>query len=233
MNSSNPALPTRRRLACALALVTTVGCGSRPPPKPPLQLTDAQRARIERFRGVRGYELVQDAMEHLKATFHDDQGYSMGTGNFRARADRKESRSFGLKGPLEYVDVAVYEPDAVGDWSHPDSQLRYKGTLLGKYRVPIADRIPDALLEDLRRERGGLRIKLRLHREGVLFGWDIERRPGYDPRKRDQFGSAVYVAPVHSFAGGDFREARIINGKAVRKGWYIHPRTGERFETDF
>lgn len=33
--------------------------------------------------------------------------------------------------------------------------------------------------------------------------------------------------------GGDFREAKIYNGIAVRKGWYIHPRTGERIEADF
>ncbi|WP_236651285.1 hypothetical protein, partial [Aquabacterium fontiphilum] len=73
--------------------------------------------------------------------------------------------------------------------------------------IPVADRIPDELLDELRRGGGGLRIKIRLHREGVLLGWDIERRPGFDPKKRDQWGSAVYVGPVHSFAGGDFREA--------------------------
>ncbi|MCL2326787.1 MAG: hypothetical protein FWC40_09890 [Proteobacteria bacterium] len=36
----------------------------------------------------------------------------------------------------------------------------------------------------------------------------------------------------HSFAGGNFREARIINGKPVRKGWYIDRRTGHKIETD-
>lgn len=105
---------------------------------------------------------------------------------------------------------------------------------LGNYTVPVASRIPDALLDDLRRDpRGLFRLKIRLHEQGVLIGWDIERRPGFDLKKRDRFGEAVYVAPEHSFFGGDFREAKIINGKPVRKGWYIHPVTGQRIETDF
>lgn len=108
------------------------------------------------------------------------------------------------------------------------------GKITGLFRVPIAERIPDELINDLRRDpKGSLRIKIRLHQNGVLLGWDIERRPGFNSKKRDKFGEAVYVKAVHSFAGGDFREAEIYNGKPVRKGWYIHPKTGERIETDF
>ncbi len=100
-------------------------------------------------------------------------------------------------------------------------------------RSPVASRIPHELLQDLRQSRGVFRLKIRLHDDGVLIGWDIERRPGYDPKKRNQYGNPTYVAPVHTFVGGDFREAEIFNGKAVRMGWYIHPKTGERIETDF
>src|SRR5690606_14342065 len=108
------------------------------------------------------------------------------------------------------------------------------GKVLGEWQVPIADRIPDEVLDDLRRDRkGSSRLKLRFHREGVLVGWNIERRPGFDPTIRDQWGEARYVSAVHSFAGGNFREAEIVNGKVVRNGWYIHPKTGQRFETDF
>jgi hypothetical protein len=113
-----------------------------------------------------------------------------------------------------------------------------------------------------------------------LRPWDIERRPGYDPKKRDSYGEAVYVAPAYSFTGGDFKEARpansvwedgvikplpyslqtplsdtdeamlkkyglklggmVINPPTpknhryiLEKGWYIHPRTKERIETDY
>jgi hypothetical protein len=110
----------------------------------------------------------------------------------------------------------------------------FEGAVVADVTVPVASRIPEDLLEDLRRDpKGGLRLKLRIHPDTLLVGWDIERRPGFDPKKRDQFGEAVYVAPVHSFAGGDFREAKIFNGQVVRKGWYIDPKTGQKIETDF
>jgi hypothetical protein len=110
----------------------------------------------------------------------------------------------------------------------------YEGPVVRDITVPVASRIPDELLEDLRRDpKGGLRLKLRVHPETLLVGWDIERRPGFDPKKLDSFGEAVYVAPVHSFAGGDFREAKIFNGQVIRKGWYIDPQTGARIETNF
>jgi hypothetical protein len=69
--------------------------------------------------------------------------------------------------------------------------------------------------------------------QGTLFGWDIQRRPAYDPKQHSQNGEPDNVAPEHSFVGGDFREAEIINGKLVRKGWYIDRRTGQKIETDF
>lgn len=115
-----------------------------------------------------------------------------------------------------------------------DSWPMYEGDPLVDVTVPVASRIPDDLLADLRRDRKGmLRLKIRLMPDAILIGWDIERRPGFDPKKRDSAGQIAYVAPVHSFAGGDFREAERVNGKVVRMGWYIDPRTGQRVETDF
>jgi len=110
----------------------------------------------------------------------------------------------------------------------------YEGPSEFEITVSVAERIPEDLLEDLRRApMGTLRLKLRIHPEILLIGWDIERRPGYDPKKLDKWGEISYVGPVYSFAGGDFREAAIFNGQVVRKGWYIDPRTRERIETDY
>jgi hypothetical protein len=95
------------------------------------------------------------------------------------------------------------------------------GAALGDYTVSVASRIPDDLINDLKKNpRGNLRMKFRLHPDGFLFGWDIERR-------------SISSQAVHSFVGGDFQEAKIVDGKAVRKGWYIDPKTKLRIETDF
>ena len=99
------------------------------------------------------------------------------------------------------------------------------GILVGDYTAPVAERIPEALLNDIpkyRKSGMGFRLKIRLHDEGVLIGWDI----------------ANIVDRVH--VGGDFEEAHMIYEgdrknptKRWVNGWYIHPRTKQRIETDF
>jgi hypothetical protein len=76
--------------------------------------------------------------------------------------------------------------------------------------------IPDDLLDAMRRGVGGFRLKIRIHKDGPLIGWDLSR--GFN---------------LQYFAGGDFREADIENGKVLRKGWYIQPKTGQKIDTDF
>ncbi len=97
-----------------------------------------------------------------------------------------------------------------------------KGNIVGNYTVPVASRIPEALLEDMRRNGGGFRLKIRIHDDGPLIGWDVQR--GHD----------------YFHTGGDFKEQRLIylkEGRGYTKvwepGWYIHPKTKERIETDF
>jgi hypothetical protein len=123
---------------------------------------------------------------------------------------------------------------------------QYSSEMLGDYTVKVAERIPDAVLADIRRQRGALRLKFRLKPDGVLFGWDIERG-----------GSGV---SRFSLAGGDFREAGVAydlpkysqpqspeaeqalqaggyflppKSKLIwRKGWEIKP-DGRRVETEY
>lgn len=123
---------------------------------------------------------------------------------------------------------------------------RYNSEMLGDYTVKVAERIPDEVLADIRRQRGALRLKFRLKPDGVLFGWDIERG-----------GSGV---SRFSLAGGDFREAGVAydlpmysqpqsleaeqalqaggyflppKSKLIwRKGWEIKP-DGRRVETEY
>jgi len=110
----------------------------------------------------------------------------------------------------------------------------FTGNIIGEELIEVGSRIPQELIDDLKRDpQGVIRLKFRMSDQGTLFGWDIQRRPAYDPKKHRQNGEPDNVAPEHSFAGGDFREAEIINGKPVRKGWYIDRRTGQKIETDF
>jgi hypothetical protein len=99
--------------------------------------------------------------------------------------------------------------------STPDGNDYEGGTIAGDFTALVAERIPDELLRELRKNGGGFRLKLRVHDDGLLVGWDIRRESDF------------------VMAGGDFREARIFNGQVLRKGWYIHPKTGQKIETDF
>lgn len=96
------------------------------------------------------------------------------------------------------------------------------GNIVGNYTVPVASRIPDELLDELRKNGGVFKLKIRIHDEGPLIGWDVQRD--------SQFLNT----------GGDFKENRLIWVKkglgyeqVWEKGWYIHPKTKERIETDF
>ena len=198
--------------------------------------TEEEQQRLYKFRGVEGGQWVLSSVHELTyIEIRDGEGRYIEAS--AALSAGGSSMSTINEIPIR-LKVIWREKDPVHPilfrGSNSTTGVWSGGKIIASFEIPVADRIPDALLDDLRRDpRGGLRIKIRLHREGVLLGWDIERRPGYDPKKRDSWGSPVYVGAVHSFFGGDFREADIFNGKVVRKGWYIHPKTGQRIETDF
>lgn len=76
------------------------------------------------------------------------------------------------------------------------------GTIIGDYTVPVAERIPDSILDYIRQNGGALRLKIRLKDDGILIGWDVERSlpiPGCKP------GDAAVCTSLHYFLpGGDF-----------------------------
>lgn len=75
----------------------------------------------------------------------------------------------------------------------------YGDEVVGDYTIAVAGRIPDSVVQALKRDRkGDLRLKFRLKPDGVLFGWDVERRPGWKP--------GLSVAPVYEEVGGDFTD---------------------------
>jgi hypothetical protein len=120
---------------------------------------------------------------------------------------------------------AIYA--ARGETFHGPWSSGYGEPVVGDYTITVAERIPKEAFDELCQRGGGLGLKFRLHKSGVFMGWDIGRPsnapwPAGEPRPE---GTVLF--------GGDFREARIWEGKPVRKGWYIHPKTQQRIETDF
>lgn len=229
---------TRRRLVLtSAAYVLLNGCRSTPPPAP--KPTTPEQARylesrermLKRF-GRPGFELVVDAMdgqEFLGVEFFPEDAkypfYQKGGQRLQTQTQMVLSQPVPERVRVVWRDSSKFVPDG---------RALYAGNIIGDEIIEVGSRIPQALIDDLKRDpRGNLRLKFRMSEQGTLVGWDIERRPGFDPKKRDEYGEAVYVAPAHSFAGGDFREAKILDGKPVRKGWYLDKRTGRKIETDY
>jgi hypothetical protein len=194
---------------------------------------EAEQVRMNRFQGVSGAEWTLSsvhALRWIEILNQDGRYVDAAAATYPGSRSRFSINNIPVRLKITWREQdpnnPVYSGNRNESWSG--------GKITGSFEIPVADRIPDELLDDLRRDpKGSLRIKVRLHRDGVLLGWDIERRPGYDRNKRDIYGEAAYVGPVHSFASGDFREAEIFNGNPVRMGWYIHPKTGQRIETPY
>ncbi len=60
-----------------------------------------------------------------------------------------------------------------------DGKITYGGPLAGDYTIPVATRIPESVFEDIRKNGGALRIKFRLKPDGVMLGWDVQRKGKY------------------------------------------------------
>lgn len=237
MNES-PQSPSRRTLLI-FGAAFLAGCRSAPnstarevTPEQAHYLDSRQRM-LERF-GRPGFELIVDAtagQEFLGVEFYPEYaGHSFYRKGVQSLMTQTK---MALSQPVP-ERVRIIWRDSSARQFIKDVGSRYSGNITGDETIDVGTRVPQELIDDLKRDpRGSLRLKFRMSDQGTLFGWDIERRPGFDPKKRDQWGEAVYVAPVHSFAGGDFREAKIFNGKPVRKGWYIDRRSGRRIETDY
>lgn len=192
------------------------GCGqaTAPPDQPKQVHSEEDKALIHKFRGTAGFELYMSGFgskdDNIRAIGVDDQGQRVVERSFREEVDTKEGSSSYPTGPYKYIDFKLYKGNTVKyHWDSNGNKTGMTGHLYGQWRMPVAERIPDDLLDNLRNsDDGGLRIKFRFHPDGVLLGWDIESRPGFDPNFRDATGRRMYVPPAYRFSGGDFKEAR-------------------------
>jgi hypothetical protein len=187
--------------------------------------SDEDKVLAHKFRGISGGELYVDAIKEKQCVNifneHGDYFYASSTLSLRNNSKHSYSSRFGVP---KFIRVQWHEYCVATEASASVPHGMFTGgPVIGDYTVPVAARFPDELLDKVRAGKGELRLKIRLHDDGPLIGWDLQTG----------FGQTYY-------AGGDFREARWVYEDNVReprkhreKGWYIHPKTRQKIETDF
>lgn len=180
----------------------------------------AEKAHRKKFRFLNAGERRFDAIGEMECVnFFDDEGILFYAHSLmRPNAVGFTYSSYRVPKTLR---VEWRTGDCRATAGEPGEPYR-GGTQVAEYTIPVADRIPLELLKAGQEGKGGVRLKFRLHDDGVLFGWDL-------------------AVPFESFMeGGDFQEAKMVyegpgpeKTQRWQKGWYIHPKTKQRIETDF
>lgn len=246
-DTKSTSLRRRQLMAVALAAFPLVACSQSTSSKAAnandIAATDASGLSAEdaelkhRFRGIYGGQRRIDGLVEMNnVALHSEGGGYIQTGGFGPRG--AGNSSLGGKAFIvpKTVRMMWFSDEAIGK-HNPIPPAYEGGTIRADVTVPVASRFPIEVLDEARTKGAGLRLKLRVYPEGVLVAWDIERRPGYEKYTEKEINErGLHFPPVYSFTGGDFKEARGVYVNAVRsqeKGWYIHPKTGQRIETDF
>jgi len=161
-----------------------------------------------KFRGIYGVVLRTDATSPKKAIMITSE-----TGRY---IESPALLSLDAVHNLTYTDNSMPIPRTVratwrqGDVRYVGQGVWEGGTIIGDYTVPVAERIPDAILDDIRKNGGALRIKIRLADDGILIGWDVERRV---PKPNCKVGVGETCRAVRYFLpGGDFCERDLSEG---------------------
>lgn len=157
---------------------------------------DAQDAEQQRrFKGI-GLVLVTDAVagsEMLGVEFFaDGRELPFYASSVLARRNREIMAFPSGRVPLKVRVVWRKVHDA---YDGPGG-IRYRGEIAGDYTIDVAPRIPDAFLNEIRANGGNLRLKFRLKPDGVLFGWDIQRK------------AKLGDVSIFEVPGGDFLETK-------------------------
>ena len=229
-------LTLSRLFVTLLVAASTAACGTGSR-EPSLQYTPAQQRMLARF-GPIGYELRVDAMKGEEFTGVNFYVVGLPRPFYGSGVQTLQNGSrLAMNGPVPEQVRIVWRDSGEHGREYKDGTT-YSGNIVRDEVIDVGSRIPLEVIDDLKRHpRGNLRLKFRMSNQGTLLGWDIERRPGYDPSRVDpRTGFPYHVPPAYYLSGGDFKEARVIyvGTKLVKEpGWYIDRKTGNRIETDF
>ena len=208
---------TKRQLLglFAASVYSMTGCASQPAAKD-RNLSDEDKKLQHKFRGIYGVVLRLDALTRKDyTTTTSDKGIlisqdaHLGPGGATNLTFTDNSSM-----PIPKTIRATWRANPNRDISLRDSRWQ-GGTIIGDYTVPVAERIPDELIDYIRKNGGALRIKIRLRDDGIAIGWDIERIiPLKDWKPEYKLPSGIsYLLP-----GGDFMEDIDVEGK-ITPGW--------------
>lgn len=191
--------------------------------------TDPEDVRLrKKFRGLGGVVLVLGAYpEKERVTITNENGLVIARPSGLGPGLTGYSTYGGGGFPIPKTIRATWRKGAGWD---DVKKVWNEGTIIGDYTVPVAEHISDSVLDYIRKNGGALRLKIMLKDDGILIGWDVEKSlpiPGCKPSYGEPCTGLEYFVP-----GGDFKEAKIFNGKVVQKGWYID-KNGQKIETDY
>lgn len=159
------------------------------------KLTQADRPNDQQKRFTdMGLVLVVDAVPEARmeqVVIYDDLGREIYGSASVSRRNRSIMAVSSGRVPLTVR--AVWRKGAGWDKVR---EVWNEGVIAGDYTIPVAERIPDEVLNDIRAHPGNLRLKFRLKPDGILFGWDIER------------AAPLGDVSIFEMPGGDFFETR-------------------------
>jgi hypothetical protein len=200
--------------------------GELAPMTPEQEIIMAARARmLKKFASIGGVGLEFGAKvgrEFLGVTFYRE---NTNRPFYRSAALWRETRERGTSKFSSAVIAAIPERARV-TWREDEKGNGddYTSKIIGEHSIHVGLGVPDTVIEGIRKKRGGLQLKFMLAEETCYFGWHVmrEAEPGWKPPKMHR-----------TDIGGNFCEAFYDHQEKFVKGWYIHPKTGQRIETDF
>lgn len=154
-----------------------------------------------------GFEMYSDTRRYLSghAELNNGNGGTSGYGGI---------------GLPKWVDVSWREGKFIQRYDPINQSVWTGGEVTGRYRVEVASRIPNEVLQYASAKKGrAIKLMFRILDDDVVLGWCVQE------------GSSLGGGWLYSNDGGDFMPARWYNGKLIEMGWYIDKKTGQRIET--
>jgi len=197
----------RNVIAALFLLPLLISCNAVETNRKVPEMSSAQ----QRSKGV-GLTLVTDAVsgaEMLGVEFFADGSDRPFYASSRLTRQNRERMSYPRRVVPEKVRV-VWRTSGSETYFDKAGLIRYSAKIVGDFTIPVASRIPDEVIADIRKNGGALRLKFRLKKDGVLFGWDIERAPAEERKySREEIRAQnLYFPSEYLMVGGDFTETR-------------------------